>query len=81
MDLQITFDEKAMVTPVYIKMDARKQLLLSEGVCRQLRIIYYYPLVKPHGKNTEEQKPTTSNEKSEATIEVSTVSVNLVESL
>ena len=31
MDLEILFDDKAMVTPVYIEMDARKQLLLSEG--------------------------------------------------
>lgn len=50
MDLEILFDDKAMVTPVYIKMDAHEPLLLSEGVCRQLGIIHYHPSVKPHGK-------------------------------
>ena len=34
-----------MVTPVYIKMDAHDQLLLSEGVCRELEIIQYHPEV------------------------------------
>ena len=81
MDLQLTFDEKAIVTPVYIKMDAREQLLLSEGVCRQLGIIHYHPLVKPHGKKTEEQTSTTSNMKSKSVVEVPTVSVNTVESV
>ena len=45
MDLNITFGEKTMVTPVYIKMDAHDQLLLSEGVCRQLDIVRYHPEV------------------------------------
>lgn len=31
-----------MRSPVYIKMDARNQLLLAEGVCRQLGIISYH---------------------------------------
>ena len=39
MDLNVAFGERTMVTPVYIKMDAHDQLLLSEGVCRQLEII------------------------------------------
>ena len=43
MNLNITFGEKTMVTPVYIKMDAHNQLLLSEGVCRQLEIMRYHP--------------------------------------
>ena len=46
MDLDIAFDEKTMTTPVYIKMDAHDQLLLSEGVCRQLEIIHYHPSVE-----------------------------------
>ena len=46
MDLDITFDGKTMCTPVYIKMDAQDQLLLAEGVCRQLGIISYHPEVK-----------------------------------
>ena len=35
-----------MKTQVYVKMDARDQLLLSEGVCRQLGIISYHPEVQ-----------------------------------
>lgn len=34
-----------MRTPVYVKMDAKDQLLLSEGVCNQLRIITYHSVV------------------------------------
>ena len=36
-----------MKTSVYIKMDAYDQLLLSEGVCRQLGIISYHSDVYP----------------------------------
>ena len=43
MDLDITFDGVTMQTPVYIKLDASEQLLLSEGVCRQLKILTYHP--------------------------------------
>ena len=32
MDMEVTFEGKAMCTPVYIKMDAADQLLLSEEV-------------------------------------------------
>ena len=42
MDLDVTFGEKTMCTPIYIKMDAFDQLLLSEGVCRQLGILTYH---------------------------------------
>ena len=45
MDLDISFDGHAMCTPVYIKMDAKEPLLLSEGVCSQLKIISYHPQV------------------------------------
>ena len=45
-DLDITFQEKILNTPVYIKMDAPEQLLLSEGVCRQLGILTYHPKVQ-----------------------------------
>ena len=41
-----------MRTPVYVKLDAAEQLLLSEGVCRQLGIITYHPEVLPRGKET-----------------------------
>ena len=46
MDLEVTFNGKSMITPVYIRMDAEDQLLLSEGVCRQLGIVNYDPLVE-----------------------------------
>ena len=36
VNLDIEFLDKAMNTPIYVKMDAHEQLLLSEGVCRQL---------------------------------------------
>ena len=47
IDLDITFYDKTMNTPVYVKMDAKEQLLLSEGVCRQLGVITYHPDVEP----------------------------------
>jgi hypothetical protein len=43
MDLDITFNGVTMKTPIYIKATASEQLLLGEGVCRQLRIISYHP--------------------------------------
>ena len=46
MDLDISFGDHTMTTTVYIKMDAHDQLLLSEGVCRQLGIIHYHPNVE-----------------------------------
>ena len=42
MELELTFEEKILKTIVYIKMDAQDQLLLSEGVCRQLGIVSYH---------------------------------------
>ena len=33
IDLDITFEDKAMNTPIHVKMDAKGDLLLSEGVC------------------------------------------------
>ena len=46
MDLTIEFDDKVLTTPVYVKMDAFDQLLLSEGVCRQLGMVTYHPQVE-----------------------------------
>ena len=45
LDLDICFDGLTMRTPVYVKLDAADQLLLGEGVFRQLRIITYHPSV------------------------------------
>ena len=47
MSLEIEFEGKKMNTTIYVKMDAYDQLLLSEGVCRQLGIIQYHPAVRP----------------------------------
>ena len=47
MDMEVTFQEKTIKTTVYIKMDATDQLLLSEGVCRQLELVTYHPTVQP----------------------------------
>ena len=46
MELEVEFGDKTMKTVVYIKMDAREQLLLSEGVCRQLGLVMYHPDVQ-----------------------------------
>ena len=46
MDLDVSFGEKTMTTPVYVIMNAHDQLLLSEGVYRQLGIISYRPEVE-----------------------------------
>ena len=41
--LNIAFGETTIRTPVYLKMDAQEQLLLSEGVCSQLGLVTYHP--------------------------------------
>ena len=56
LDLDISFAEKTLQTPVYIKMDATDQLLLSEGVCRQLAIISYH-------RSVQTSKPGSSTDK------------------
>ena len=45
LDLDVSFVDKPMQTAIYVKMDAHDDLLLSEGVCRQLDIITYHPHV------------------------------------
>ena len=60
MDLNIMFGEKTMVTPVYIKMDAHDQLLLSEGVCRQLDIVRYHPEVD-EVNDLKKEKPSVAH--------------------
>ena len=47
VNLDICFQDKSMNTSVYVKMDAPEQLLLSEGVCRQLGVISYHQEVRP----------------------------------
>ena len=46
IEVDVEFQDKAMKTPIYVKMDAPEGLLLSEGVCRQLGIIDYHPEVQ-----------------------------------
>ena len=52
IDVDISFQQHTMKTPVYIKMDAKEQLLLSEGVCRQLGVVTYHPSVVPGQQGT-----------------------------
>ena len=47
LNLDITFGNRTMSTPIYIKMDVKKDLLVSEGVCHQLGIVTYHPEVGP----------------------------------
>ena len=80
-----------MTTPVYIKMDAHDQLLLSEGVCRQLGILQYHPDVETWRGGRKKSTPSTNKPKpsslsAEETpgaeeAKVPTVCVNLVQSV
>ena len=74
LDLDVSFQDKTMTTPVYVKMNAKEQLLLSEGVCCQLGILSYHPDVKPR-KITKGDQPGA-----EGTARVPTVRVKLVQS-
>ena len=55
LDLDVTFQGKTMKTSIYLKMDAKESLLLSEGVCRQLGIVSYHPQVTPGGNHSKEK--------------------------
>ena len=72
MEMEISFQGKTMKTTVYIKMDACDQLLLSEGVCRQLGIVTYHPSLLPRD---------TSDGTCEADTLVPSVRVSLVQTL
>ena len=52
MELDISFGDTTVRTPVYIKMDSPTPLLLSEGVCCQLGIITYHPDIHPAGRKS-----------------------------
>ena len=47
VDLDISFGGITMQMPVYVKMDSPTPLLLSEGMCHQLKIIAYHPEIHP----------------------------------
>ena len=73
MDLDISFLDKTMKTPVHVKMDAHEPLLLSEGICRQMGIISYHPEVKPRKSgrvDSLEPEPKPQNEQSEVHLNV-----------
>ena len=60
MDLDVAFGGTQMTTPVYIKVDAHDQLLLSEGVCRQLGILQYDPDVETWRGGRKKSTPATN---------------------
>ena len=62
LDLDITFGDKTMKTPVYIKMGAADPLLLSEGVCRQLGIVTYHPDVLIEAPQQEQSQSDRDSE-------------------
>ena len=47
IEVDVSFDNRTMKIAVYVKMDAPEQLLLLEGICRQLGILTYHPDVQP----------------------------------
>ena len=74
MKLEIAFTDKSINTKVYVKMDAKDQLLLSEGVCHQLGIISYHPSVEVwRGRKKPSSQPS-----SRAQAKVPSVRVQLV---
>ena len=79
MDLDVTFDEKTMCTPIYVKMDVHDQLLLSEGVCRQLEIITYHPNVEKWRGGRKQARCLPDAPKVDAN--VPTVRVSLIDSV
>ena len=81
IDIDVAFQDKTMKTTVYVKMDAPKDLLLSEGVCRQLGILTYYPEVQPLRIRRGEKTSEKSTETKETDCQVSMVRVRLVQGL
>ena len=87
MDLDITFVGKTMTTPVYIKLDAEEQLLLSEGVSRKLGINQYTIVMLSPGETTRrflqslQKGSCMSTDSPEAAVVVPTISIELVQLL
>eukprot|EP00731_Ephydatia_muelleri_P016088 Em0009g512a len=80
IDLELSFEGKSMKTPVYLKNDAHDQLLLSEGVCRQLGIITYHHLAEPW-RGSKKADTCKSKDHAVTDAKVPRVVVNLVQSL
>ena len=57
LDLDISFNDKTMHAPVYVKMDTYDDLLLSEGVCSQLGIVTYHSQVGSNQSSITMDKP------------------------
>ena len=68
IDLDLTFGDTTMKTPVYVKMNAFDQLLLSEGVCRQLGMINYHPDVRRWNRYKLEPMPQSEGESGEGAV-------------
>ena len=81
MDLDVSFGDKTMKTAIYIKMDAHDQLLLSEGVCRQLGIISYHPDVQAGQSKESPSTGAAGAPTSEDDAKVPTVRVRLLQSV
>ena len=89
LTLDITYGETTMSTSVYVKMDTCDQLLLSEGVCRQLGIISYHPDVRPWNKDngelvlqpSDKQKESITTTLSQKDARVPQVRVRLLQSV
>lgn len=79
MDLDVTFEGKTMCTPIYVKMDAHDQLLLSEGVCRQLGVIAYHQKVERWRGGRKQARCLP--EQPESGANVPTVRVSLIQSV
>ena len=69
MDLDVSFGGITMRTPVYIKLDASEQLLLSEGVCRQLKILAYHPDVLGKGSSHPARTRDSNSVRSNVTLQ------------
>ena len=80
LDLDVEFDGKSLNTPVYVRKEAQDQLLLSEGVSRQLGIISYHRDVHPFKQLVKD--PHTVRAKSEGLeAQVPLVRVHLVQTM
>ena len=80
VDLDVSFADKKMRTPIYVKMDAHDQLLLSEGICRQLGIITYHTSVEHWRGGKGGKTSQTAPKPQEKAANVPTVRVSLVQS-
>ena len=67
VDIDITFGDTVMNTPVYIKLDAKDQLLLSEEVCHQFGLLTYHTMCcsdRPMTKKRKKEKNSQRKRKS-----------------